>query len=165
MLVTGTFFWAWSSEVLQGGVCDESFTLAGKPAAAVCKKYFEKLRQARRLGKPSQQLLQAVAPTEVYSDGKLGQGWTASSWDGVFTVASTDPPLLPTHTSAYKGVMKMWGAVAFEAASYKPPATAPTELSFYLRSDSPLDTINLGAMSHQNCPLFCPLLPSCVRWK
>jgi hypothetical protein len=40
--------------------------------------------------------------------------------------------------------MQMWGAIAFGAASFTPPSPAATAVEFYVRADSPLDTINLG---------------------
>ena len=146
----GTFFWAWSSEVLEGGVCDEGFTLAGKPAAKVCKQHFGHGRLPQGQGQQQQQQQQQQQEqqqqqSQIYSDGKFGQGWKAGSWDGVFTAASDDAPLFPGHTVSYKGVLKLWGALSFGTQSFVPlPSPATMALEFFVRADSPLDTINIG---------------------
>ena len=133
----GVFFWAWSSEVLEGGICDESFTVAGKPAAAICKQHFGHATRATHSARV------ADAPVGyIYTDGMLGDGWQADSWDGNFSLSSSDAPLFPAHTSSYKGVMQMWGAISFGTQSFVNVSAASLEL--YARADSPLDSINIG---------------------
>jgi hypothetical protein len=145
----GTFFWAWSSEVLSGGSCDEGFTLAGKPAAAVCKQHFGHrflgMETARNQEQQQEDWQQPVA--RIYSDGMFGDGWTADSWDGNFTSFSKDLPLFPGHTISYKGVMQLWGAVSFGTKEFEialPASPTKLALEFFIRADSPLDAINIG---------------------
>lgn len=134
-----TFFWAWSAEVLEGGVCDQGFTVAGKPAAAVCKQHFDHAADTQA----TRSTIVAEERTGyIYANGMLGDGWQSDSWDGNFSLSSTDAPLFPTHSFSYKGVMQLWGAISFGTQQYTNASVAALEL--YVRADSPLDSINIG---------------------
>jgi hypothetical protein len=122
----GMYWWAWETDLFQGGPCDDDYTPYDKPAEDVLRAWYG----APRASKPTPQpdYSRALA---IYTDG-LASGWEDWSWDAGVDLSSNSP--VYSGTQAISITALAWGALQLRHSDFD--STPYYRLEFYVRKSS-----------------------------
>lgn len=133
---------------MQGGRCDNGYTVHNKPAETIVQKYFAAGSLA------DNQYTVAAPAVTVYADGALGSGWSSWSYKGTFEADYQQNPF-PGHSASFAGLSVVpYGAISLHNSGFS--TVGHTNLSLNIRvSDSIKASYSIWICTCDSCDATC----------
>jgi hypothetical protein len=136
----GMYWWAWETDLFQGGPCDYKYTPYDKPAEEVLRAWYGAPRASKPTPQPdySRNLV-------IYTDGPAS-GWEDWSWDANVDLASNSP--VYSGTQAISITAQAWGTLQLRHSEFD--STPYYWLEFHVRKSSTAQQLGVFVIANDS---------------